>query len=141
MDSTTDKLLRELKKAKDLDEFLASYNDVVDELSLPEYLARLLEEKAMTRAEVIAATELSSAYGYQVFSGERSPSRETVLQLGIGLKLNDEEMQQLLAHARKGALYPRDRRDCVILYACRKGMNLQQVNELLFEHGLPTLHS
>ena len=83
MDSTTDKLLRELKKAKDLDEFLASYNDVVDELSLPEYLARLLEEKAMTRAEVIAATELSSAYGYQVFSGERSPSRETVLQLGI----------------------------------------------------------
>ena len=141
MDTTTDKLLKELKKAKNLDAFLESNNDVVDMLSLPDYLSRLLAEKGMTRAEVIAATELSSAYGYQVFSGERSPSRESVLQLGFGLKLNDEEMQQLLAHARKGALYPRDRRDCVILYACRKGMNLQQVNELLFERNLSMLNS
>jgi len=141
MDTTTDKLLKELKKAKNLDAFLESNNDVVDMLSLPDYLSRLLAEKGMTRAEVIAATELSSAYGYQVFSGERSPSRESVLQLGFGLKLNDEEMQQLLAHARKGALYPRDRRDCVILFACRKGMNLRQVNELLFERNLPMLNS
>ena len=141
MDTTTDKLLKELKKAKNLDAFLESNNDVVDMLSLPDYLSRLLAEKGMTRAEVIAATELSSAYGYQVFSGERSPSRESVLQLGFGLKLNDEEMQQLLAHARKGALYPRDRRDCVILFACRKGMNLRQVNELLFERNLSMLNS
>lgn len=141
MDTTTDKLLKELKKAKNLDAFLESNNDVIAMPPLPEYLSQLLAEKGMTRAEVIAATELSSAYGYQVFSGERSPSRETVLQLGIGLKLNDEEIQQLLAHARKGALYPRDRRDCVILFACRKGMNLQQVNELLFERDLPTLRS
>ena len=75
MDTTTDKLLKELKKAKNLDAFLESNNDVVDMLSLPDYLSRLLAEKGMTRAEVIAATELSSAYGYQVFSGERSPSR------------------------------------------------------------------
>ena len=141
MDTTTDKLLKELKKAKNLDAFLESNNDVVDMLSLPDYLSRLLAEKGMTRAEVIAATELSSAYGYQVFSGERSPSRESVLQLGFGLKLNDEEMQQLLAHARKGSLYPRDRRDCVILFACRKGMNLRQVNELLFERNLSMLNS
>ncbi|MBQ3131621.1 MAG: helix-turn-helix transcriptional regulator [Clostridia bacterium] len=141
MDTTTDKLLRELKKAKDLDKFLESYHDVVDELSLPEYLSKLLEERGTTRAEVIAAAGISSAYGYQIFSGERSPSRETVLQLGLGLKLNDEEMQQLLAHARKGALYPRDRRDCVILYACHKGMSLQQVNELLFDRDLPMFHS
>ena len=113
----------------------------MDELSLPEYLSKLLEERGTTRAEVIAAAGISSAYGYQIFSGERSPSRETVLQLGLGLKLNDEEMQQLLARARKGALYPRDKRDCVILYACRNGMDLQQVNELLFERGLAMLRT
>lgn len=141
MDTTTDKLLKELKKAKDLDAFLEAHVDVVNELSLQDYLSQLLERRGMTRAEVIAATGLSSAYGYQIFSGERTPSRETVLQLGIGLKLNDEEMQQLLAHARKGALYPRDRRDCVILYACRNGMDFQQVNEMLFERGLPILGS
>lgn len=141
MDTTTDKLLKELKKAKDLDAFLEAHAEVVSELSLPDYLAQLLEQKKMSRAEVIAATGLSSAYGYQIFSGERSPSRETIIQLGIGLKLNDEEMQQLLVRAKQAALYPRDRRDCVILYACRNGMDFQKVNEMLFERGMPMLRS
>ena len=42
----------------------------------------------------------------------------------------------LLRMAKLGALYPRDRRDSIILFAISNGFTLPQTNELLFSHSM-----
>ena len=52
------------------------------------------------------------------------------------LSLGVDDTQKLLRMAKLGALYPRDRRDSIILFAISNGFTLPQTNELLFSHSM-----
>ena len=58
-----------------------------------------------------------------------------MLRLSIVLGLSYDETQYLLRAAQRGALYPRVRRDAVIIYALSKHMNLSETDEALVSLG------
>ena len=97
------------------------------------------EQREMLPARVIEQSEIERTYGHQLFNGTRRPSRDKVIQLALGLGLNVEEAQRLLRAAGKSPLYPRLKRDAVILYGIQKKLPILAVQESLTKYGLTLL--
>lgn len=136
---TTEELKHELKAATNIEDYLKSNRSNLICHCLPEYLNSLLSRKKIRRADVVRGSLLSRAYVYQIFSGEKSPSRDALLALAFGLHLTDEEAQTLLKTSKNPELYTRDERDAIILFALQKGKSIFEANSLLFEHNFDTL--
>ena len=140
MKKDTSELLKELKGFSDFKEFYDENRENLSTVSLSEYLCRLIERKGLVRAEVIARSEMSEVYGYQILSGTRAnPKREKVLCLAFGMKLTFEETQEMLKKTGYPPLYAKIPADCIIIYGLCKRMSIPEVNELLYEYGEETL--
>ena len=83
---------------------------------------------------------LFRSYLYQVLSGRRNPSRDRLLCICFGLGTSVEETQRLLQQAGFAPLYPRLRRDAVILHGIAHGTPLAEVNDRLFDENEGTLY-
>jgi hypothetical protein len=101
----------------------------------------LCEERGLVPEQVILRAEIDRTYGHQLFSGVRRPSRDKVIQLALGMELGVDETQKLLRSAGKSELYPRLKREAVILYCLRKGASVLDTQELLSRYGFSLLGS
>lgn len=136
---TTDELGHEIKAATDIEDYLESNQENLILQNLPEYLGTLLSCRKITKADIVRGSLLSKAYVYQIFSGEKNPSRDKLIALAFGMRLSEEETQTLLKLSKNAKLYARDKRDSIILFALQRKMSILKVNDLLFRHGFDTL--
>lgn len=140
MEKTTEELMEILKSKKSIAAYFAEEVDELEFASLPEYLELLLREKKMKKSDVIRRSNLDKNYAYQIFNGNKShPSRDKMLMLALGMRLQIIETRKLLKIAGACDLYPRNPRDSVILYCLNKGCTLMEVNELLSDYNLDIL--
>lgn len=133
---STEALRSELTSATDIEDYLAVNRSYLLPHTQPlaRHLTSLLRQKKLKRGEVARASLLDRVYVYQIFSGKRTPSRNKLIALAFGMRLSADETQRMLKLSGNLELYARSRRDALILFALQKGMNIQQVNELLFAH-------
>lgn len=140
MNKSTEEIQNILKSKKDYSEF---FTQQIGELyfgSAAEYLDMLLTEKKTTKSEVIKRGNLDKNYAYQIFNGTKTnPSRNKVLMIAIGMRLNVEETQKLLKMCSLTELYVRLPRDSVILYCIHNEKNIIETNELLSDYKLELL--
>lgn len=140
MEKTTQELMEILKNKKSIGAYFAEEVDELEFASLAEYLELLLSEKEMKKSDVIRRSNLDKNYAYQIFNGNKShPSRDKMLMLALGMRLQIIETRKLLKIAGACDLYPRNPRDSVILYCLNKGSSLMEVNELLSDYNLDIL--
>lgn len=137
MKSTGD-LLDVLKKKDSYEEIIEAEPDFFD-LTLAEYLAQLIDEKKLKKAVIIAESGLERTYAYQIFSGKKLPKRDKLLALAFGMQLTYEETQTLLKVNEYAQLYPKNRRDSMIIFALNKGQSIFELNETLFSMGEHTI--
>lgn len=107
--------------------------------SLTEYLATVLRDHSMTVQDVILRCNLDRSYGYQMFNGTRTPTRNFLLRLSLLLGLSETETQRLLKIAGRPPLYARKRRDAAVLYGLIHGLTVEETDALLHslnEEGL-----
>lgn len=135
----TTRLLNELKNAKTFVGFTDKNPDVFCDESISDCLQRLCFERNAELAQVIRRSGIDRTYGYQLFNGRRSPSRDKLIQLAFGFPLTLSELQMLLRMAGKSQLYPRIRRDAAIIYGLNNNYTVTQMQELLEEQKLPLL--
>lgn len=138
-DISTEELGHQIEAATNIEDFLNANREYLLSHSLPEHLTALLAEKGISRAEVVRGSLLDRAYVYQIFSGKRQPSRDKLLALAFGLRLTGDETQKMLKLSGNRALYARDERDAVILFALKQHKTIMETNELLDTHRLPVL--
>ena len=135
----TKELLEALKISKDIrvfrEENLSSFVDI----SLKDYLEDLIASRNLKRSDIIKASGLTEAYAYQIFAGLKSPSRDKMISLVLGMNLNLEECQKLLRLSGVNELYVKNRRDLVIIFAIVNGLSIPELNDLLFEFNEFTL--
>jgi transcriptional regulator with XRE-family HTH domain len=136
---TTDTLNHEIKAADDVEGFLARNKGELLSKSLPEHLAILLEQKAVTRADVVRGSLLDRAYLYQIFAGEKIPSRDKLIAVAFGLGLTLDETQAMLKLSVNRELYPRDERDALIMFTLERNGDIHAANDLLHRHGFDPL--
>lgn len=133
----TDELLAELMDAPDVRSFVADYR--LSERTLPEYLSQLLQEKGLIRAEVVRAAGINDTFGYQIFMGQRNPSRDYLLALCFAMRLTLKEADRLMQAAGVNELYCKNRRDAIIIFCLTRGLTLQEADEELYRLGEITI--
>ena len=136
---TTEKLVHEIKLSTDIEDYLTQNSDEMQLQSLTDALHSLLSEKEISRADAARGSLLDRAYVYQIFSGERSPSRDKLIALAFGLQLSDTQTQTILKLSCNRELYARDKRDALILFALQRKMTIMEAYDLLFTHSLSLL--
>lgn len=114
LEKTTGELMDILRSKPDAAAFVQENADELQNKTVPELLADLLERKQLTRATVIRAAGLARTYGYQLFDGTYTPTRDKLIQLAFGFQLTVEETQALLKAAGHAVLYARD----VVIIEC-----------------------
>lgn len=133
MKKSTGELLELLKKSKSIEGYIEANTENFQEISLGEYLNNILIQKQLSKSEAIKKSNLNNIYAYKIFSGERNPERNKLLCLCFGLNMNFDETQRTLKIAGCGALYPRIRRDSIIIFAINEQADLITCNEMLYE--------
>ncbi len=130
----TDELLSQLKESNNINSYMKENQSNLIQKSLAEYLNELLEQKKLKKADVIRKSEVNEIYSYHIFSGKRTPSRDKLICICLGMDLNVEEINQALKYAGYGILYARNKRDSIIIWGIEHGQSILQINESLYEH-------
>lgn len=141
MKKRTDELGFELAQDPNAREFIQKNQDELITESINEYIQKLIEQKHLTRAELIRRTNLDRTYGYQLLKGMRKLNRNHLLQIAFGLQLTLEETQKLLKTAREAVLYERDQRDVFIISALYNKYSIDMCDQMLHENGQDTLQT
>lgn len=131
----TELLNDKLVKAKDFKTFLQSNEKHIRLDDFHHCLYDLIQNSGLKNSELFLNAGISESFGYQLLNGKRQPSRDKVLQLGIGLKLSIEKTNVLLKLAEKSELYVKNKRDAVVMFALNNHFNYIEVNELLEEEA------
>lgn len=139
MGKTTEKLKSMLKNTRNIEQFIKSNEEHFAKRDLAAYLEKLLEKKNMKKSDVFKRAGFNASYGYDVFSQKRKPSRDKVLALCFGLMLNVDEANHLLNYASLSELYPRIKRDSIIIFALDHHLDIDRCNYLLMDSGEKTL--
>lgn len=139
MEKKTTQLLKEIGLSDDFNTFYSQNENQMIKTSLADMLTALLSEKNLKKSDVIKRAELSEVYAYQIFSGLRVPERPKLLALAVGMGLDIDEVQGLLKYGGYPPLYAKLPFDSVLIYGICKHLSVVEINELLFEHKLPTL--
>ena len=136
----TDNLQQELMEAPTLDQFLSENQDNFTRESVCELLEKLMKKRKMSKAVLARLSGMSEVYLHQIFSGRRNPSRSRLLSLCCAMDATLEETQEVLKRSSLARLYPKNRRDAIILYGIANGMDLFAVNDKLFVENEETLY-
>lgn len=132
-------LEEDLKATKEIGVYLKKNKESMIPHNLPIHLDMLLAKKGISKPEVVRDSHLDRKYIYQIFSGEKNPSRDKLIALAFGLHLSDEETQTMLKVSGNRELYVRDERDAIILFALQKKKDIWETNKLLFDHNFTAL--
>lgn len=136
---STGQLNQELMQASSLGEYVSENRDAFSEQAVSQLLSELYEKKSISKAALARRAGMSEVYLHRVFSGRRSPSRDRLLCLCLGLEATLEETQELLRQAGFAQLYPRHKRDAIISYGLVHGISLGEINDRLFVENEKTL--
>ncbi len=136
----TNDLRQELMEAADLDQFLAENQENFENGSVCDLLRQLFRKRKISKATLAKQSGMSEVYLHQVFAGRRNPSRNRLLCLCFGLTATLEETQELLKQCGLAQLYPKNKRDAILLYGIVNGMDLFAVNDKLFAENEETLY-
>ena len=131
----TRELIRIIEHAQTLAEAMEKSSKGPRAETFAENLTKIMAQKNLYPTQLGKIALLSRSFLYQLCNGERIPSRDIVLRLALALQLSVDDTQRLLRSAQRGALYPRLRRDAIIIFALSRGQTLFDTDEQLILYG------
>lgn len=133
----TEDLLARLLASESPEAYL-DQGDTIDR-SLPDYLGELLADRGVKRADVVRASGLNATFLYDIFAGKSLPSRDNAIMLAFGLRCSLRETQRLLRLSGAAELWPKTRRDAIIIWCVERGMSRALCDDELWRLGEKTL--
>ena len=135
----TDELMDALNQSSSIEGYINKQQDYMIDSTISDYLNQLLNEKSLKKSAVIKNSELNEIYGYQIFSGKRIPSRDRLISIAFGMGLSLDEAQALLKYAGFAPLYPKQKRDSLLIWGISHQFSIYQINDLLYTENENTL--
>lgn len=132
----TDELLEELKfKNTDIKEYIESNQDSFIQINLKEFWGEIVNNSGMSKSDIINKSDFSYVYFYDVIAGKKIPTSDKIIRLVLAMHLSLEQCQTALRYCGKSQLYPRIKRDSLLIYAITHGYTVYQAQELLSNSG------
>ena len=123
-----------LKNASNIDNYLEEFKPVFKSMEFKDYMDSLLNKYNVSGAEIVKRTQIDRTYIYQIISGTRKANRDKLIQIGIAIKADLEEIQRLLKVSGYSSLYTKRKRDAIIKFGIQKKLDLFDINNLLYEY-------
>lgn len=120
-ETLTEDLLERLRMSTTLEAFLRE-DETIDR-TLAEYLSELLVRLGITRAELVRRSGVNGTFVYDIFEGKSKPSRDNAIMLALALECDLAETQRLLRLAGVADLWPKVRRDAIIIWCINHEMS------------------
>lgn len=140
MRKTTDELMKVLLSKNDFNDFLAENNGEMITENLAAYLDRMLDVHDTKKNNVIQESGIERSYCYQLFRGAKeNPSRDVLIAIAFSIGMDLAETQTMMRIAHAAMLYPRDKRDGIIIRALAQGTSLYECDQLLAQYNLATV--
>lgn len=137
MERLTEDLLARLL-ASDSPQAYLDQDEIIDRL-LSDYLADLLKDRNIKRADVVRASGLNPTVVYDIFAGKSKPGRNNAIMLAFGLHASLRETQRILRLAGVSELWPKLRRDAIIIWRINQGMSREACDDELWNFEEKTL--
>lgn len=132
----TDELLEELKfKNTDIQEYIENNPDSFIEINLKEFWNDIINSSEMTKSDIINKSDFSYVYFYDVIAGKKIPTSDKIIRLVLAMHLSLQQCQTALRYCGKSQLYPRIKRDSLLIFAITHGYTVFQTQELLIKSG------
>lgn len=139
---TTDELLKILNSmdsVQELKEFTLKTHQDITFSSFQDFLKYHMEKEKISASEIIHRSNIQRNYGYQILNGQKKPGREKVISFCLALELSLAQVQQALTITGEAVLYPKKRRDSILIFAVNHKLSVIETNELLYEMKEDTL--
>lgn len=128
----TTELLNILKKESiKYDEYLCNNEEYFINGDVTVFWKKVIEEKDMKKSDIINKADVGYTFFYDILNGKKHPSRDTLLKIFIAMQLSIDTCQEGLRIYEWAALYPKVKRDSVIIYAIMHKYSLRMTEELL----------
>lgn len=138
-EARTSTLLRKLSSTTDLGKFMERSDDEMKIPSFHAYITNICKSTGQVPEQIIKQAGIERSYGHQLFNGTRKPSRDKVIQLAFGFKMDLDDTQKLLKIAQKSPLYPKIKRDAAILFCITHQKDVMETQSVLHALGLTLL--
>lgn len=136
--STRD-LFHIFSSTENLSDELKSFLSEAEEPDVTSYLKRLLAKYDKNVDDILEKTFISRSYAYQILSGTRNPTDDVVCLLALGIGFDIDETQTLLKYAKRAPLYPKYKRDAIIINCISNKTGVLECDRILRENGLKPL--
>ena len=136
---TTSRLLSHIRGAGSAEDATA-WHDQESQPVFSDLLYALMQKNHYPPKQMILLLGIERSYFYHILSGKRLPSRNLVLRIALVLHAGLQDTNRLLRLAGAAALYPKVRRDALLIYALENSMSAEQVNLLLTEKNEEPLY-
>jgi len=111
------------------------FDDYENELEKPPAIGQriqaLMDEKQVSADQLSEKAGLSPEEIAAILDCKKIARRDTLIAIGLGLSLDVDDVQRLLAASNMPALYAKNRRDAACIFACMKKLSVKELNELL----------
>lgn len=136
MRKSTGELLFELQNnACELEQYFENNRTAFLQQDIHAFWERMIEKTGCSKSNIINRSDFSYCYFYDVINGRKIPSRDKIVRLALAMGLSMEDCQVALTISGKSRLYPRVRRDCILIYALENRLSFFQLSELLTQYG------
>lgn len=135
----TDEMMENLLKSNNIEEYIKENREAFIDLTVSQFLSEYIKSRKLTKSHVIKNAEISEIFGFQVLSGTRNPSRNTLLSLCIAMEMTLDDVQTTLKISQFAPLYPKSKRDSIIILGITNKKNVCEINNELYDNGEETL--
>ncbi len=135
----TDELMKELLNSNNISKYIKENEQYFVDLSLPEFLNEYIKTKKLVKSQILKDAEMNEIYGYQIFSGSRMPSRNKLISICVGMGMSIDEVQSTIKIAGFAPLYPKTKRDSIIIHGIASGNKVCDINNELYDNEEETL--
>lgn len=136
----TEDLLEQLKmKNMSYEDWLGDNEDSFIQRDFAEFWHGVVEESGISKTDISNRANLGWTYLYDILKGKKIPSRDTIVRLFLAMQLGSEKCQEALKMNNWAVLYPKVKRDSILLYALNHKLTMSETEILLKEQNEPVL--
>jgi hypothetical protein len=132
MDKRTTARLNAILHQIDSEENLQEYIRTTEPLpSFSRWFFSQTEVQPYTNADLIRISGIERTYFYQIQNGTRKPGRDKVLLLCLSVHFSMAKTQRALEICSLSSLYPKNRRDAILIFAFENSLSVNDTQHLL----------
>lgn len=131
MKKSTDDLFEELSKKCEIENYINNNLSLFVVHGIHEFWEEACKKSGLSKTNIINKSDFNYCYFYDVINGRKIPSKDKIIRLALTMNMTLDDCQQALRLSEKPLLYPKIKRDSIIIYALNNNLNFYECNELL----------